>query len=264
MGDQTPREDARMVGGQEGGSVRKIMSFLSIVANCRSEHYPTTGLPTPPEYIVDGDLISIKQAGALVAGKRGLVLVHGYRSEVGPISAAYNQVEDSLESFGMHEHYDFTVRFLWPGGTSVLSWPFSDHLRADLAGMYLSQVRQHLWAATLDVQAHSLGARLALGMTSAIRFMLLVGAAVPVSMGASLDCLPTMRRIVYYSRNDKVLKYGFRLGSWGRPALGCVGPVGLDGRYTGVDLSSEVLQHSGYRHSKSMYQHWKGLLENAS
>ncbi|MBM3724940.1 MAG: alpha/beta hydrolase, partial [Acidobacteria bacterium] len=131
--------------------------------------------------------MSREEAMTRVAGKRCLVLVHGYRNEASAAAQAYDKVQQMLAASGLMggaRGYEEVIGFLWPGGfTRTLSF-FVSILRANRAGKRFEKLLVDLEAAgaTVDIQTHSLGGRVALEALdrerARVRWLLLTAPAV--------------------------------------------------------------------------------------
>jgi hypothetical protein len=103
-------------------------------------------------------------------GKHVLLLVHGFRNPIRNVAASYDALLGKLIESGLVQqpHYDLVLGFLWPGFQTPLGFfpavPF-----ANRSASFFRQLLQQLsrTALTVDVQTHSLGARVALQSLSA-------------------------------------------------------------------------------------------------
>jgi esterase/lipase superfamily enzyme len=217
-----------------------------------------------------------------VADRHVVVLVHGYRNPLKDVASSYKKIETELTNRGLigPRNYDLAIGFLWPGFQSQLGFfaavPWANrsasHFRA-----FLQLLNSH--AHTVDVQTHSLGARVALqAMTFEhevfVDDLLLTAAAVDnESLEPSKEfngALPSCRRcFVYHSSKDPVLKVAYRIGALDR-ALGYKGPEHpaiIDTKCPEVfvvDCSAVVSTHGGYRNAAEMYDHWGKTLADVT
>jgi esterase/lipase superfamily enzyme len=212
-----------------------------------------------------------------IEGKRVVVLVHGYRNAAAKIAASYKKLEEMMAAsnlLGGTGAYDMVVGYLWPGGVLRVGFPFSvgranrsgKPFRALLAAMQTK-------AAAVDVETHSLGARVALkallGVGVNIRNLLLTAPAVDdeaIQKGeeffASYES--TAKTYVYHSHGDDVLRFTYRAGDLldFDQALGWEGPEDDESIRTFsknariVDCRDVVNDHSGYRDAIEFYDHW--------
>lgn len=209
-----------------------------------------------------------------IAGRRRLVLVHGYRNAAESAYAAYAQVARMLQRTARGEAragYEQIVGFLWPGGWSRIGY-VSAVLRANKAGKrFAAHLARMGRAAAVDVQTHSLGARVALealqqGRTS-IRFLHLTAPAVDdeaIERGDAYEraCGACQSVYVFHSRNDGVLEKAYRIGDWFDfdKALGYHGPQHPDRILPNtkiVDCQDVVEDHGGYRDAPEYFDYWR-------
>lgn len=132
-------------------------------------------------------------------------------------------------------------------------------------------------AHTVDVQTHSLGARVAL-QAMAFEHEIFVDnllLTAPAVDNESLepdkefnDALRSCRRcLVYHSEKDPVLKVAYRIGALDR-ALGYKGPEHprvIEAECPDVfvvDCGAVVKSHGGYRQSGEVYDHWTRVLSD--
>lgn len=199
--------------------------------------------------VVDGDDLTPTQAAARLAGRKVCALIHGYN--VGQPDDAYARVASHIG-----DAYDELIAVHWPGS----QWSMAFWLamwRAPKAGRMLADALAGPGCAALDVEAHSLGCRVALeallyGLRC--RNLILAGAAVANESLAIEDkfgwCAANAARVlVAWSRHDDVLAKPGRLGLFNNP-LGLTGPE--RGRRTlpqviSLDCSETVPKHSSYK-----------------
>ena len=219
------------------------------------------------------------------AGRRVCVLVHGYNNALSAILEAYGELHGRMADAGLTgpDGYGLVAGFAWPGFTGP-EYPAA-RATANRAGLHLRDLLQPLAAvaAAVDVEAHSLGARVAL---SALRKkhavhignLRLLAAAVDHSIlepgrvfHSSLDSC--VRAVVYHSRRDRTLRRAYPVGDLAdgiQQALGCIGPrrparalAACPNLYI-VDCTAAVGDdHSGYRKSAACLAHWRRLLAGA-
>jgi hypothetical protein len=205
-------------------------------------------------------------------GKRVLVLVHGYRSETsGPY---YTRVLDGINKYGIADHYDVVIGYLWAGGYfrsdyAVSSW------RADRCAKHLLNLSTILWpcATSIDVQTHSLGAHVALealrreGLLDWQNLFLLAPAVADESIEKQERFgsvgIETGNTFVFYSKRDKVLEFMFPVGEalTGHPdfALGYHGAEDASKLHQNVkqfDCTPFIDEHSAYRTSPEFHKLW--------
>ena len=207
-----------------------------------------------------------------------VVFVHGYRNPLRNVGPAYRKLESELGLRGLigPGNYDTALGFVWPGFETPLGF-FPAVPWANRAASFFREFMKLLngSAHTVDVQTHSLGARVALQALAFEHEVWLDNLMVtaPAVDNESLEptkefnaSLRSCRRCyVYHSSKDPVLKVGYRIGALDR-ALGFKGP-----EHPGViqaqcpevhivDCSSVVASHGGYRQAPEVYGHWTRVL----
>jgi pimeloyl-ACP methyl ester carboxylesterase len=218
--------------------------------------------------------LTIEQLQARVAGKRCLILIHGYRNPAGGAVRAYWKVQEMLRaagSLGGAGGYDEIIGYLWPGGLTRVGFVVAIQ-RANRAGKRFEQLLLNLSdAAAVDVQTHSLGARVALEALdrgrARIRGLHLTAPAVDdeaVERGEVYQeaCEACGAVYVFHSKNDKVLKVWYRFGQVDR-ALGWKGPQHKKRILPNtkvVDCQDVVKDHGGYRDAPQYFTYWQGEL----
>jgi esterase/lipase superfamily enzyme len=237
--------------------------------------YPNLSDTTTFTELTEGEL------AAAVEDKHVVVLVHGFRSPLKNCAAAYRKVENELASRGLigtAGNYDLAVGFLWPGFQTALGFfpavPFANRSAAFFR-TFMRILNSH--AHTVDVETHSLGARVAM---QAMAFepevfvdnLLMTAAAIDNEVLEPKEefhqSLASCRRcLVYHSSKDPVLKVLYRLGSLDG-ALGENGPEHPKvveqecPEVFVVDCSAMVKSHGGYREAPEVYDHWERVLSD--
>ena len=216
-----------------------------------------------------------------VDGQHVLVLVHGFRNPFKNVAPAYGKLETELAANGMigAAGYGLVLGFLWPGFQTPLGF-FPAVPWANRSASYLRNLLQSLAgsARTIDVQAHSLGARVTL-QAAAFQDELWIDNLMMIAPAVDNECLEPKKEFhdaldscrrcfVYHSGKDKVLKIGYRIGGLDR-ALGLSGPENPDvirkkcPQVFVVDCKAVVSEHSGYRDAKEYIAHWKRVVTEA-
>jgi esterase/lipase superfamily enzyme len=216
------------------------------------------------------------------ADKHVVAFVHGFRNPIKNVADAYKKLETELINRGLigPGNYDAAIGFLWPGFQTELGF-FPAVPWANRSASYFREFVKLLngSAHTVDVQTHSLGARVAL---QAMAFehevwvdnLMLTAAAVD---NESLEpkkefnaSLASCRRcLVYHSSSDKVLKIAYRIGALDK-ALGYNGPENPTiirdkcPEVFVVDCSEMVKSHGGYRAAGEVYDHWARVLSEGT
>jgi esterase/lipase superfamily enzyme len=213
-----------------------------------------------------------------VRGQHIALLVHGFRNPFRNVAPAYAKVEKELAKNGLvgAAGYGVVLGFLWPGFQTPIGF-FAAVPYANRAAGYFRNVLQGLAssARTIDVQAHSLGARVTL-QAAAFKDELWIDNLMMIAPAVDNECLEPKKEFndaldscrrcfVYYSGKDRVLKIGYRIGQLDR-ALGLSGPENPEvierdcKQVFVVDCSDVVSDHSGYRGAKEYIAHWKRVL----
>ena len=257
-----------------------------ILISCRADFDSTVRFNKHDE-IRGGDAkLSEVELLEAVRGKKVLVLIHGYNNEMPAVIQAYDRVVEMMRLSHLLAPdpggYDLVLGYTWPGGWNQLSFPVAV-LRANTAAKRFRATLEKLQfaAASIDVQTHSLGARVALealdrgGIT--LRNLWLLAAAIDDEtlepgeeyFAAAQRC---SRVYVLHSEQDPVLRTAYRLGDvpdFDR-ALGWKGPqrphrIREHSPNTKVvDCKQVVATHGGYRSAAEVYDYWLQELVDAS
>ena len=217
-------------------------------------------------------------------GKHVLILIHGFKNSLQEVGAAYQRLLKGLIDSGLMSStgYELILGFTWPGfGTSLGFFPavpFANRSAGFFRGLLELASRN---ARTVDVQTHSLGARVALqalagGTEGFIDNLMLTAPAVDdevLEPGQEFNrALQACRRcLVYHTERDNVLKFGFRIGDAPEfdRALGWKGPQHPKIIQSEcpeafvVDCKKVVRSHGSYRTAGAYYEHWSRVLREA-
>lgn len=216
--------------------------------------------------------------GRQMQGKHVLILIHGFRNTLQDVANSYQQLLEGLIANGLKGPggYDLVIGFTWPGFTTALGFfpavPF-----ASRAGGYFRTLLELASknAKTVDVQTHSLGARVALqalaaGTEGFIDNLMLTAPAVDD------ECLEPKhefnqalegcrRCLVYHSNQDETLGFAYPIATFDK-ALGFDGPEHPDIIRQScpdvfvIDCQRVVGSHGAYRNTPEYYQHWKRVI----
>ena len=223
-------------------------------------------------------VLTQSQLVEVVTGQHVAVLVHGFRNPFKNVAPAYAKLEKELAANDMIGvmGYGLVIGFLWPGFQTPLGF-FAAVPWANRSAAYFRSLLQLLAGSTrtIDVQAHSLGARVTL-QAAAFEDELWIDNLMMIAPAVDNECLEPKKEfnaaldscrrcVVYHSGKDKVLKIGYRIGGLDR-ALGLSGPENPDviesdcPQVFVVDCTAVVSEHSGYRGAKEYIAHWKRVV----
>ena len=204
---------------------------------------------------------ALLELGRRTAGKRVVVLIHGYSNALSGASEAYDGIAKRLGDL-----YDVAIFFYWPGSLPKIGF-HAAWRRADDAGALLRSILEVLAPRYIDVQTHSLGARVWGWCAFPFRLSVLAGAAIPdtsvmITNGEYTKATAASERVlVVHSERDSVLAGAYRTAwLWTRRALGHRGPRGQSHpRVRVLDASADVAGHGGYKDSELMFARWREL-----
>lgn len=206
-----------------------------------------------------------------LAGKRILLLVHGYNNEQDEVYDAYSVIEAKTHEHLQAEYY-LVIGYSWPGGDQGLEW-WASKKRANAVARRFRFLIENLSANVqlLDVMSHSLGARVvlkALKQTTAdklIRNYLCTAPAVDNEvLEKGEEFFSSVNKIealyVFHSKRDGVLASAYRLAEFDN-ALGLYGPE--DKQYIQnktkniyvANCKKKVDSHGAYKRSDAIYNY---------
>jgi esterase/lipase superfamily enzyme len=260
-----------------------------IIVSCRKHFDSDTSLsrclqirdvpaPTHPE---DSDRLFIDDLQARARNRHICILIHGYSNPLPDVLDAYVDLQTRMEAAHIAgpNGYGLIVGFTWPGLRGA-AYPLARQ-KANRSARHLLRLINHLRsvAFTIDIQTHSLGARVALGALRDpsqvfIDNLLLTAAAVDSTVfqpgrefrHALKAC---SRCFVYYSRHDAVLRKFYPVGDaidGIAPALGLNGPrrpkttLKQHPNLTLINCAACIPDHSAYRQATPYYAHWQHVL----
>jgi esterase/lipase superfamily enzyme len=247
------------------------------IVSCRRDFWSTTDFSSgldirDLDMTGDGSGASVTSANFLqaVAGKRVMVLVHGYNNDRLDVLDSYGTIERRMRLLnflgGAAAPYDAVIGFAWPGGSVRVSFPFARG-RADESAPFLANLLGSLRGvnATIDLNTHSLGAHVAFEAlrdvpANTVRTAWNFASAVDnesVEDGeryhiAAQGCSTFY---VFHSKNDPVLRVWYRIGDLFDfdTALGYSGPedprsiMDRSQNVRVVNCKDIVASHGGYR-----------------
>ena len=229
--------------------------------------------------------IALEAILAAARNKHVCILVHGFNNPIENVTKAYWEVVGGLDQPGLNgpTGYGLIVGFTWPGSRTPFGY-FGAVSKATRSAPFLRDLINALRtvAMSVDVQTHSLGARVALKALADpkkvfVDSLLLTAPSIDNNIlepgETFFDSVSSCNRcFVYHSKKDPVLKGGFWIGDildGIHGALGLKGPrnktITLDKTpnvYV-VDCTARVSSHGGYRKTAHYYEHWKEVLSGA-
>lgn len=231
--------------------------------------------------------ITLSGLRAAVARQHVCILVHGFNNKYAELLEAYRSMQAEMQARGLigKDGYGLVIGFAWPScGDSKVPRPLTEFKKAlksaDACEAFLNRLIRNVRAGakSVDVQTHSLGARVALRALLDIELfvdnLLLSAPAVPHDVfeprkvfHESLDNCG--RCYVYHSKRDDVLRYTYPIGENGllQKALGYGGPANkqktLEKTPNVYVMNAQkcVNAHSGYRKAVVYYHHWLRILK---
>lgn len=264
-----------------------------IIASCRRNFSSTRWLSKEtrfrdypdPATLSRFDTLDLDGVRAAAANRHVCLVVHGFNNTLESVLRAYAELHAGMRRTGVAgpKGYGLMIGFAWPGWTSAPGF-LPARSSAERAGTYLRRLVNDLRPAALsvDIQTHSLGARVALTALKNpkevfVDNLLLSAPAVDCTIldpgrefHKALDSCN--RGLVYHSRRDAVLKNAFPLGDAAdgiQKALGLIGPKRLQtalrrsSNLYVIDCTACVPDHGAYRKADAYYAHWLQVLSGA-
>lgn len=261
------------------------------VVSCRKGFTPTQLLssenryrnyknPLDPEKF---DELTLSDILSAATDKHVGILVHGFNTDVDQAMAAYWEIVDRMRNTGVAgpQGYGTVIGFLWPGFSTPLGYAPAV-LNANRAGARLLELVNAIRtvAHSVDVQTHSLGARVALSALKNpnkvfVDNLILSAPAVDnQKLEPNEDFFAAMnscnRCFVCHSAQDAVLTKAYWIGDAMdglHPALGRKGPrskpvtLSKTPNVYVVDCTARVKKdHSGYRKTNKYFDYWAKIL----
>jgi esterase/lipase superfamily enzyme len=221
-----------------------------------------------------GSDVSDAELQAAVAGKKLHLLIHGYNNDEAAIRDSYGIIDSMMSTQGLvgpTAPYDMVLGYVWPGGDLGLAYFFAKR-RADKAGPRVQTLLLSVAsiAASLDINTHSLGARVALQALRGvpgkpIRNLFMLAAAVDdesIEIGEKFysSTQACIGAYVFHSKYDPVLKVWFPLSDFDM-ALGLNGPedpsaiIDHSPNVKVVNCKKVIKSHTGYKSEPKIYQY---------
>jgi esterase/lipase superfamily enzyme len=173
-----------------------------------------------------------------VAGKRLLVLVHGYNNEQQEVYDAYQIIEGRVAS-QLPGSYEHIVGYAWPAADQATEWRQAKSRANAVARLFRFLLEQFQAAGIeIDLMTHSLGARVALKALKETTAADLVRNVYCMAGAVDNECLEAgeefgaalaacQRLFVLHSARDGVLRFAYQVAEWDQP-LGLNGPEDRD------------------------------------
>lgn len=257
-------------------SRRKFTSNYFVAKSIQYRFYPDT------DDLNAHKRISLAALQAEATNKRVCILVHGYNNDFPAVMEAYGALHASMQTSGVpgESGYGLVIGFAWPGRASGAGY-FTARGAARRAAPHLRKLINDLRSVAhrVDIQTHSLGARVALTALNSPRtvfvdHLFLTAPAVDHhtlepgrTFHSALD--GCNRCLVYHSKKDRVLRVAYPAGDFAdglRKALGLYGPrsrrITLEhclNVYV-IDCAHHVGTHGGYRGADAYRAHWRRVL----
>ena len=118
-----------------------------------------------PQNSTSFDELTLTELKSVAANKHVCILVHGFNNSIDQVMASYWEIVAKMNATGVFgpEGYGLVIGFTWPGFSTAPGF-FAARLTSKKAGPFLNDLINDLRtvAHTVDVQTHSLGARVAL------------------------------------------------------------------------------------------------------
>ena len=211
-----------------------------------------------------------------VTGKRLYLLIHGYNNDEGAIRSSYAVIEQMMITHGLlgpGAPYDTVIGYAWPGGDLRISYAFAKK-RAEKVAPRVQKLLLSIASTSpdtsLDINTHSLGARVALQSLKGvpgkpIRNLFLLAPAVDdesIENGQKFysSTQACNRVYVLHSKFDPVLKTWFPLADFDQ-ALGLNGPedaasiISHSPNVKVVNCKNVIKSHSDYKNEPKVYQY---------
>jgi esterase/lipase superfamily enzyme len=222
-----------------------------------------------------GTNISDAELQAAVTGKRLHLLIHGYNNDEAAIRESYGVIETMMSTQGLvgpAAPYDMVLGYVWPGGELGISYVFAKR-RAEKVAPRVQTLLLSIAsvAAALDINTHSLGARVALQALKGvpgklIRNLFMLAASVDnesIEIGEKFysSTQACNGAYVFHSKYDEVLKIWFPLGDFDM-ALGLNGPedpsaiIDHSPNVKVVNCKKVIKKHTAYKSEPKIYQYW--------
>lgn len=224
-------------------------------------------MPTKPDSEPENiQPMPLEEVAPQLAGKRVLVLVHGYKNNINNVQAAYRAILKNTQTH-LADDYDVVVGYTWPSARSVFRW-WKAKRNAEKVDQTFYKFLECLGTKHTDVMTHSLGAHVVLsglqelGNTNddVIRNLFLTAPAVDdESCELGEEYFEATRYcesvVAMYSRRDEVLRGAYSVADGGR-ALGLYGPRDesqVASNFFRVNCTPVVRSHGAYKRSPEVF-----------
>ena len=248
-------------------------NFWQATSFSRKEAFRNIDLASPSD---PGIEVSEADFFAEITGKKLYLLIHGYNNDEGAIRSSYGVIEQMMITHGLlgaSAPYDRVVGYVWPGGDLRISYAFAKRRAEKVAPRtqkLLLSMASTSAATTLDINTHSLGARVALQSLKGhpgkpIRNLFMLAPSVDdesIESGEKFysSTQACSSAYVFHSKFDPVLGIFFPLGDFDL-ALGLNGPedtasiINHSPTVRIVNCKNLIKSHSGYKNEPKVYQY---------
>ncbi|MGD8427939.1 MAG: DUF726 domain-containing protein, partial [Balneolaceae bacterium] len=176
--------------------------------------------------------------------------------------------------------YDVVIGFIWPGGISEFDY-FRAKINTSAAGKRLRAwlKKLNLVCKAVDMLGHSMAAqvgRMAFKNEDNIKVRNIYSMGAAINNNSVFDSnefnniIQSCDRIfIFYTENDRILKYAYRLIEWHSP-IGYAGPnMGLlndkaPEKIRLVDCSDFIADHTGYKRSEKVFRFIGSMLDGSN
>lgn len=225
-------------------------------------------------------IAALKEA---VAGKKVLIIVHGYNNEFDDIIRAYDLIEGHTAK-QMKGKYDIVIGYTWPGGDSKFDYGAAKRRAGVLAPRFAENLRQLHSSKTrpksIDIMTHSMGSRLALKALGTLNTKNVVRNLFLTAPAVDNECLEhgeehftanskVGNTFVFHSKRDGTLRFAYAAAEWDR-ALGLHGPedpadIMKHSKHTLViNCKHKIGGHGDYKTQEDIYKFLNKQVEGVS
>ncbi|MFY9611520.1 MAG: alpha/beta hydrolase [Blastocatellia bacterium] len=248
-------------------------NFWQATSFSNKEAFRNTDLASPND---PGIEISEADFYAAITGKRLYLLIHGYNNDEGAIRSSYGVIEQMMIAHGLlgaGSPYETVIGYVWPGGDLRVSYAFAKRRAEKVAPRVqklLLSIASTSVATSLDINTHSLGARVALQSLKGLPGKP-IGSLFMLAPSVDDESIENGEKFysstqacngayVFHSKFDPVLGTFFPLADFDH-ALGLNGPedaasiINHSPNVKVVNCKNVIKSHSGYKNEPKVYQY---------